>query len=95
MRAIPASCHDAAESFEAHTFDYTRSLSGADGRTTEPRRSIRSGGSFLYPPSIDPKGIIVSGPPVILFFVPALMNKLSLEHFDVFDRGGASGKLQR
>jgi hypothetical protein len=31
---------------------------------------------------------------MILFFVPASMDKLSLEHFDVFDRRGAGGKLQ-
>jgi hypothetical protein len=30
---------------------------------------------------------------MILFFVPASMDKLSLEHFDVFDRRGAGGKL--
>src|SRR5204863_3974759 len=28
------------------------------------------------------------GPPMILFFVPASTDKLSLEHFDVFDRLG-------
>jgi hypothetical protein len=31
---------------------------------------------------------------MILFFVPASMKKLSLEHFDVFDCRGAGGKLQ-
>jgi len=53
-----------------------------------------SRGSFLYPPSIQLKGIIVARPPMILLFVPASMDKLSLEHFDVFDRRGAGGKLQ-
>jgi len=32
---------------------------------------------------------------MILFFVPPSMNELSLEHFNVFDRGGAGWKLQR
>jgi hypothetical protein len=49
--------------------------------------------SFLYPPSVELNGLIVSGPPMILFLIPASMNKLSLEHFDVFDRGSAGGKL--
>jgi len=31
---------------------------------------------------------------MILLLVPASMNELSPEHFDVFDRGGAGGKLQ-
>jgi hypothetical protein len=32
---------------------------------------------------------------MILLLVSASMNELSLEHFDVFDRGGAGWKLQR